>query len=482
MRDQFKQLGKESLIYGVSGMLNKFIAIFLVPVYTNVLTEDEFGLQGLLVAVLTLAAMVAVLGMDSAAHNWYWQTEDEGDRRKTVSSWFWCQLAASLLLAGVIAVFAGPLAALITDQKDAASLLRLASLTLPLNVCHAVVPNYFRLRRKAMATMWYTLVSNLNLVALTVLFIPVLHHGVAGFFQAQIISGIVTTCAGLWILRHSISPRFARFGRLREMLAYALPLVPAALGFWIISLADRLFIENMASTRELAHYQVGAMLASVVAMFTGAFSAAWGPFALSMQHRAEAPQFYARVLPAFLALGGCVVTGVALFTKEAVHLVAKPSYEPAAAVAGILSLGVLANGLSSIAGTGLALARKSAPVTMAVLIAALVNVALNLMLIPDYGIAGAAWAAGVSWIVYSGYIFLRSQRLHPLPFDLRRAAVTGLLLCGIVFAAPHVEFDSLTQGLLIKSVAACALICLLFTVALPGWPGMLRQALRTPAQ
>src|SRR4051812_2556318 len=139
MRDKFKQLGKESFIYGISGMLNKFIAVFLVPLYTRVFTEVEYGTQGLLVSVLTLAAMVAVLGMDNAVHNWYWQTEDEADRKATVSTWFWCQLAASTLIAAGVAIFAEPLARMITVQKDVAPLLRLAALTLPLNVFHTVV-------------------------------------------------------------------------------------------------------------------------------------------------------------------------------------------------------------------------------------------------------------------------------------------------------------------------------------------------------
>jgi O-antigen/teichoic acid export membrane protein len=324
-------------------------------------------------------------------------------------------------------------------------------------------------------------ITNLVLVSLTVLFILGLRNGVAGFFQAQIVTGVCTTGAGLWIMRHHISLRLARFGRLREMLLYALPLVPAALGFWVIGLADRLFIENMVSTKDVALYQMGAMLASMVAMVTGAFSAAWGPFALSMQRRTDAPQFYARVLPVFLALGGSMVTGVALFTREAIQLLANPAYAASAAVVGILSLGVLANGLSSIAGTGLALARKSAPITMAVFIAALVNIALNFLLIPWFGISGAAWAAGVSWIVYTGFIFLRSQRLHPLPYNFRRAAVIGVLLTGIVFVAPHMNFGSWSTDIAVKSAVACGFIWLLFTVALPGWQKILRQALRPAA-
>jgi O-antigen/teichoic acid export membrane protein len=481
MKDKFKQLGRESFIYGVSGMLNKFIAIFLLPLYTNVLSKDELALQALLVTTTTLAGMLAVMGMDNSAHTWYWQTEDEEDRKTTLSSWFWSFLLSSSLIGAAIAVWADPLSRALTVHNDAASLLKLAALTLPLNVCHGVVPNFFRLRRKAVATMWYTVASNLLLVALTVVFILGLRHGVTGFFEAQIITGICTTCAGLWILRHSIAFRLARFARLKEMLHYALPLVPAALAFWIISLADRVFIERMVSRTELALYQVGVMLSSAVAMATGAFSAAWGPFALSIQRRADAPLFYARVLPVYLALGGSMVAGVALFTKEGLHILANPSYAASAAVVGVLSLGVLANSLSYVAGTGLALAKKSSPVTAAAFIAAGVNTILNFLLIPGWGIAGAAWSTAVSWIVYTGYIFFRSQRVHPLPYDLRRAALIVLLLAGVVFAAPYLDFGSVPLDLAVKSVAACGFIWLLFSIALPGWQKMLRQALRPAA-
>jgi O-antigen/teichoic acid export membrane protein len=480
MRKKFKQLGKESLIYGVSGMLQKFIAILLVPLYWNVFAPEELGQQALVIVVVTLLSALAVLGMDHASHTWFWQTEEETDRRSTIATWFWCQTTVSLVLAALLVLLANPVSWLLTGENSSAHLLRLAAATLPLNVTSAVLTNYFRLRRRPGATLFFTVASTLLLVGFNLYFILVLHWGLPGFFLSQIASGACCTIAGVWLLRHTIRPRMAKLPRLREMLRFAVPLMPAALAMWVMGLSDRVFIEKFLDTGEVGLYQAGASLATAVGLITGAFVTAWGPFALSQQREPEAPALYARGLLLYLALGGAMVAGVALFTPEALRLLARPDYLGAAPVVGILSLGVLANGLASIASTGLNLAKKSAPVTAGVFIASVVSVALNIALIPLLGKTGSAWASAISWMVCSGYVFLRAQRIHPLPYDLRRALIIGALLVAMVSVAPLLDRGTAANAVLLKFLTCCAFLPVLFTVALPGWPGMLRRAWGRP--
>jgi len=479
MRAKFKQLGKESLIYGVSGMLQKFIAVLLVPLYWNVFPPEEVGRQALVVTVITLLGTFAVLGMDSAAHAWFWQTDSMEDQRTTMATWFWCQLTASLLLGALLALLAAPVSVFISGDTGVAGLLHLAAATLPLMVTGAVLTNYFRLQRRPVATLWFALVSSLLLVTLNLIFILVLRWGMPGFFLAQIGAYACGTVAGLWILRTTIHPRWARLPRLREMLRFALPLVPAALALWVMGLSDRLFIEKFLDAGEVGLYQAAASLATAVAVVTGAFTAAWGPFALSMQRQPDAPAFYARAMLVYLALGGAMVAAVALFAPEAFWILARPEYGSAAPVAGILCLGVLASGLATIASTGLSLAQKSTPVTEAVFVAAGVSVALNFMLIPVMGKAGSAWASGLAWSVYAAWIFLRAQRLDPLPYDLRRALVIGLLIAGIIALAPHLHGASPLMATLLKLAVSLVFTAVIFTIALPGWPAVLRRNLRS---
>jgi O-antigen/teichoic acid export membrane protein len=316
MLEKFKQLGKESLIYGVSGMLQKFIAVLLVPLYWKVFLDVEMGQVALVVSVITLTGTFAVLGMDNAAATWFWQNDDENDRKTTMATWFWCQLAVSMMLGGMLALFAPQISTLIAGDETPAPLLRLAAATVPLTVAGAVLTNYYRLRRRAVATLWLVSASSLLLVGLNLLFIPVLRWGMSGFFLAQIGAGVCSTIAGIWLLRGTIPLRAARMARLREMLRFALPFVPAAMGVWIIAFSDRLFLKWFVDFGEVGLYDAGARLATVVAIVTGAFTTAWGPFALSLQRQADAPAIYARAVPVYLALGGAMVTFLSLFAPR----------------------------------------------------------------------------------------------------------------------------------------------------------------------
>ena len=478
MRAKFKELGRDSLIYGVSGMVQKFIAVLLVPLYWPVFLPDELGQQALVLTVVTLLTAFAALGMDSAAHTWFWQTEDANDRRCTIATWFWCQMAVSLVLGSLLALLAEPVSVLISGDTGAATLLRLAAATLPLTVAGAVLTNYFRLQRRPAATLWFTAASSMLLVALNLLFILVLHWGMPGFFLAQIAAGIAGTAAAVWLLRGTLHPRHAARPRLRGMLRFALPLMPAALALWVMGLSDRLFIEKMLNTHEVGLYAAAATLATAVAMITGAFTTAWGPFALSMQRQPDAPALYARGLLLYLALGGSMVVAVALFTPDVMTLLARPQYLGAAPVVGILSLSLLTNGLTTIASTGLALAKQSAPVSGGAFRAAIVSVVLNLLLLPLLGKTGSAWASLTAWAVCAAYVFYRAQQIHRLPYNLPRVLLIAVLLVASVLLAPQLHTGVLLRDLLLKCLASLAIAGVILTIALPGWPGMLRRSLR----
>jgi hypothetical protein len=81
-------------------------------------------------------------------------------------------------------------------------------------------------------------------------------------------------------------------------------------------------------------------------------------------------------------------------------------------------------------------------------------------------------------MVYAAWIFLRAQRIHPLPYDLRRALLIGALLVGIVLLAPHLHAGTQLLEVLFKLAVGLVFVIILFTVALPGWPAVLRRVLR----
>jgi O-antigen/teichoic acid export membrane protein len=391
-----------------------------------------------------------VLAMDSAASRWYWDTDDTADRKHTLATWAWCQLVVASVVAVAIIVPADQLAQLIVGNEDAGIYLRWSALTLPLSVMGAVTINWLRMQRRPWATTAYGLVLSLVSIPLNVLLVVVFRWGLLGIYVAQVITAVAGTAVALWLLRGWVSPWQFRWERLRAMLRYALPLIPAGLAVWVIGFADRYFIQFFKDTAEVGLYQVGSSVATLVALGTGAFQLAWGPFAISIHKQEGAPQVYASALLAYAWSTSVISTALALFAPDAIRLFATTEYLAASSVVGLLAFRYVMGGLVYIAALGPGLAKNTRPIGIAVSVAAVLNILLNVLLVPSLGMTGSALAGLISQTTVPIYLFYRSQQLYPIPYRFRPAA--GILVLGLSVTALGLVLDFANQwvGIAVK--------------------------------
>src|SRR5690349_17849410 len=108
-----RQLASDSLVYGLSGTITRFITIFLVPLYTRVLIPEDYGVMSLVRNATALVSMFTSLSLDSAAHRFYWDSEDTADRKSTLATWACSWLVLSTAVSIVIIIFAKHLSATI---------------------------------------------------------------------------------------------------------------------------------------------------------------------------------------------------------------------------------------------------------------------------------------------------------------------------------------------------------------------------------
>ena len=291
-----RQLASESLIYGLSGVITRFVGLFLVPVYTRLFAPEDYGVIGLVTTTMSLLATFVVLGLDSATIRWYWDTSDVRDRKSSVGSWIWCQIAVSLLFTLAMIALSGWLADDVVHRPDARLYFILAAVCLPLNTWTTVVTNWLRLQRHAWTTVAFSLGISLAGIAAAFLLVVGLRWGLRGIYISQLCVALLATAAAIVILKDWAHPRHFRPERLRVMLRYALPLIPTGIAVWAISVSDRYFVQYYQTTSEVGLYQIAGSIALGMALLTTAFQQAWGPFAMSIYKHGDATAVYARVL------------------------------------------------------------------------------------------------------------------------------------------------------------------------------------------
>lgn len=437
MLKYLRQLAGESMVYGIPAVVQRFLGFLLVPIYTRIFNPADYGVMSLITTTMAAVAIFAVLALDNSAHRWFWDTEDTADRKTTLATWAWCQIVVSAVLAVGVFAFAGWLGKAIVGRADAPGYFRLTALTLPLGVMGAVVTNWFRMQRRAWATVFYAIGTSLFTTGTSVLLVVVLHRGLRGVYESQVMSLAVGTLIAVALMGDWLNPRYFRWHRLIEMLRFGLPLIPAALAFWIVSFSDRYFVKMYTNTAEVGLYQVGSSLAAVLALITGAFQQSWGPFALSIHKREDARQVYASVFLAYVWLTSALSVALALVAPSALRIIATDRFVGASSVVGILAFSYVAIGLGYIATIGLAVVKTTGPTGAAITVAAIVNIGLNILLVPHMGKVGSAVATLISQACVPVYVFYRSQKYYPIPYRFWSAAGVFVLSLFVVVLGTH---------------------------------------------
>jgi O-antigen/teichoic acid export membrane protein len=463
---QVKSLASDSVIYGLAGIISRMITVFLVPIYTRIFKPSDYGIISLINATFFVVGMLSICALDNSAARWYYDTSDDTERKKTIASWFWFQLALGTALCSIM-IFSGPIFfryVFDVQQKRLWLIWLFPCFTLITNILPGIIWNWYRFSRKPKATIIYTLSQSLLTIGLTVLFVVVFKWGILGVYAALFISSFVFSCIGVAVLRDWINLKYFERKRLQEMLRFSLPLVPAAIAFWLINSTDAYFIQFFRNQSEVGLFSVGASLASGVALFTGAFQQAWGPFAFSIINEPDVKRTYANVFLVFGVVSSIILLAMFLFSPEILMLLTTPQYYHSAWVASILSINIILIGFSYIASIGTNIVKNNTHYSIGVFAAACVTVVLDIILIPMWGKEGSAIATVLAQLIVPVYLFYHANRLYPVNYPFGRVSL--FMLSSVVFGilGRTIYFQQLRTGILVKCIMLFLFASLVFLI------------------
>ncbi len=450
-----RQLAWESAFYGLSGALGNLISFFLIPVYTRVFTPADLGTASLIDATVTLLTLLSVLGLDNAMARWFYDSAEADERRRVVSSAFWCQFAVAMFIAALVGAFARPIAQVVCGDGDRANLVILAACTLPLTTAIRVFGGWLRYQRKAAAAAAFITFRSLSNVGLIVLFVVVYCGGLEGLYAARLLAVGIAAVISVMLLRSWINPRKFSKRQLKAMLVFGLPMAPAAIGSWIMLSADRFVLRIFWPQDVVGLYDLAAKVSAGVALAIMAFEQAWGPFAYSIMDREEEARLvYARVWDVYAFFGCWLTAAVGLFAPLLLQVMATEEFYPAASCVAILAFVHLLGGARYIAGLGSGIAKRSAPMAAAIGIGAVANLILNFLLVPFWGREGAALSTVAASLVSLVYLFIVSQAGHRIEYRWGISIISAAASAGLVTAAWCFVPETTPGGLAVRLLLA----------------------------
>jgi len=454
-----KQLAGDSVIYGISGIVSRMISVFLVPLYTRLFSPEDYGVINLVNTSFLLIGLVIVFALDNSAARWYYDTDEITEQKKTFGSWIWFQLIAAIVVAILLISFSSPISVRLLKVDHGGELfIILSSISLIATTLPGVLTNWYRVQRRAKSTVLFTLSQSLATIFLTMLFVLKLRWGVVGVFAAFTVSSILFSIIAIQQMWSWLSIRYLNLIRLKEMLRFALPMLPAALAYWLLNSTDSYFLLLFKNKAEVGLFGVGAMLASGIGLFTGAFQQAWGPFAYSIIDKADAKKIYASVFLYYGYALGFLAACLMMFAPEVLMIFTTKTYYSASWVAGILGYNLMLIGFSYIAMIGISISKTTTPYAMAMLYAAIVTIILDIVLIPIWGKEGSALATVTAQLIVPCYLFYKGQKVYPIPYDFKQVAFVLVLLLMIGVGVRLIPFPNFFVQIITKLTVAFAII------------------------
>ena len=436
------RLAQQSLVYGIGGVVSRLVAIGLIPIYTRDLHKGGYGTVAILLSGEALMVIALRAGVQNAFFRFYYLTSDPLERRTVVRTSFWFTMISATVGLVLGLVFAPEIATAFTLKAGQINLVRATAVFLWADMNYQQQTAFFRAEQRSIS---YALasVSNVTItICSTVLLVIVFRQGPLGLIVGNF-TGTLCVYTALLVYRLRLLGFEFDFRLYRAMEHFGLPLLPSALALWATKFSDRFFINYFLDKNEVGVYSFGVMIASALVLVITAFQLAWPAFAYSIEDDEEARHTYAYVLTYFLFFMTWVAVALSLLAPFLAHLLAgRPVFRPGARFVPVLAFGTVIFAGYSVVVISIGRIRKTGANWIITGLGALVDVALNILLIPRVGAIGAAFALLGAYAVMFVGMSWHAQRLFPVPYQWRRVVTVLGVGAGLVLAGKAVSVSA----------------------------------------
>lgn len=441
MLEKIKELTKDTAIYGISTILGRFFGFILTPFYTHVLPDKgEMGIYNNYYAAIAFLNVVFIYGMDAAFMKY--ASQNTGETKKKIFSTAMIAITVSSVLFS-IALFLTqslfmsyldiPVKYLLNDPERFYRFFYYLILILILDTITIIPFAYLRLERKSKKFALIRLINIVVNLLLNLFFFIKLKWGMESIFIANFIASLLN----LVLLSPDILKNFNWIvdkEYLKKMFLFGIPYLPASLSATIVQVINRPLVEKLTNYETLgvfsASYKLGTLMMLVVMMF----QFAWQPFFLTNAKEKNAKEIFSKVLTLFLLFTSVLWIVISLFIDDVMRMkifgisIYQERYQEGLVIVPIILLGYLFNGIYYNFQAGIYIEEKTKYFPIVTGAGAIVNVVVNLLLIPLLGIVGAALGTLAAYMVMAYGLYFYSQKFYRIEYEISKIFRMILLL------------------------------------------------------
>lgn len=423
MGSKGRYLFKNTSIFAVGELGNKLINFILVPLYTYVLTKEQYGTVDL---IMTLSIMITPLVMINIGEGLMRYALDKDADYNQLSS-----IAILAILFGfVISLLIFPLSALSPIVYEFRVYFYLYVV---LSAAYSVITSFMRGKELLKQYVCCNLLDTFLIAVLNIFFLVYLKSGVEGYLCAYILAKFICLILSLFLCRFIEKGKKFDFNvRLaKELAVFSLAVVPTSLLWWCINSSDRIMITQMSGVAENGILAISYKIPSILAIINNIFMQAWKFSAIKEKDSSDGGKFINDMFQQYMVSSMIISATMIIFIRIITKVLFAPNYYESWEASVFLLVGYVFMGLSTFVGTVYYVEKNMIGNMLSAVVGAVVNIVLNLLLIPVLGSSGATLAALICYFTVLVYRYFDTRKYQKINVFSKNNAAMYLMLAGV---------------------------------------------------
>jgi O-antigen/teichoic acid export membrane protein len=433
-------LAHGAAVYAGANFAVKAFTFLLVPLYIHFLTPSDYATITLAESIAMVVSAVAGLGLSGAVGRLYFQYADDPSTLRSYTSSVIAFAVGSAFLTGAIAIIVGPPVLRFIDPQFSVSFFPFVA-TAVLTVTAQVLFDFRQLlfqceyRPGAFATLMVGFFF--ATAAATIWLVVHARRGAEGMLLGKCIVSLGASLVSLVLLWPWVRARL-RWHFIRESLQYGLPLIPHQFMALGLVVADRFILERYRSLREVGLYSVAYSVGMVMFAISLSVSQAWSPIYFDNANKGEDGRRVNGRISSLLVLFlvGIAIVGIVV-ADEFVRRVLDVRYAEAGRLIPWIIAGYLLHGFFTLFHLAVLQAKRTTWLWSVSALALTANVVLNVLLVPHWGMYGAAWATTAAYGLEAVTMYWCAQRAYSLHYQIPHILMALTTLSIAVAVSQH---------------------------------------------
>ena len=416
-----KNLGKESLIYGTGHVIARLVTFFLLPIYTHVFSPEEYGIISLAYAFIGFSLIFYRYGMDTALMKYSVQLTGE-DRISYISSIYILQLISAIIFSTILFLAKDYVSEPILGIENPNWIIIISGILILDNLWnHHVL--LLRAENKAMLFILFNLANVILTMIFNIIFITKWGLGIQGVLLANLSASSIIFILSLPVIIKRISFLQLQSKIIKNIIKFGLPFLPAGIFTMIMELSNRYILDWFEGTHAVGLFSAGYKLGIFGLIVVMGFNMGWTPFFLKRINQDNAKVEFSYIASFFIGFLGFVVLVISIWVPEiirfnfnSIYLIGEKFWE-AEDIVSIVLIGYFFFGFYVIQLPGVYAKELTSWIPIFRAIGAMTNIALNIFLIPKYGVLGSAWATAIAFFIMSLSVFIKLFNIYYIQYN-----------------------------------------------------------------